>query len=683
MTVKNGPLFTQSHLAGAPVTALLEDQRGRMWFGLWGGGVMVYDGKVFQHIDKKDGLANHLVQHMLQTREGDIWIATEGGVTRFRAAAETPDIQIENVISDRSHGAVSQVELFSNQSHLMFEFTGTGLKTRSDQFVYQYRLVGYDDGWLFSRENRVTYVDLAVGEYSFEVKAVDLTLNYSAEPARVRVAVLPQKFSIPIGLEEVQVGDVFASFYQNHNQQPLGSAKVVNNGDHQAKVKLRFELPGLIHSPFEQTLVLAPQSKQVVELRPHLDIDLLQIQNDRLVQAEIELLFEFGGQELVVGQRRDVAIYKPGALRWDIVGRAAAFITPTDSLVTAFARQSLVAYETQIRAYGRPLANLTRALVLFEALKKHGIRYLVDANSPYAKASTKRTGIDHIQYPPELLQSKSGDCDDLTVLYASLLENAGVPTALVDYPGHIFLLFDTGISRRMAFTLPLAPQDYVERNDQIWLPVETTALDQPFATAWQQGLELYKQLPEPDRRRRIVDTAKAWGQYPPGNLFFARAIELPRPGSYRETLLAQFDELEDQVEQYIDNRYIDPLKADPHNSVLRAKLGRLYVALEQYDTAIEAAIKYLRSPGGRRASTYNHLGLVHYYKGKLQQAGLFLEQALELAPEDGRIQANLAIVREALGEIEAEAAPSVDEVPATQGTKGEAGWEVGEFHWVE
>ena len=42
---------------------------------------------------------------------------------------------------------------------------------------------------------------------------------------------------------------------------------------------------------------------------------------------------------------------------------------------------------------------------------------------------TDRAAIDHIQYPAQTLGGKTGDCDDLTVLYCALLESAGMATA--------------------------------------------------------------------------------------------------------------------------------------------------------------------------------------------------------------------------------------------------------------
>ena len=169
--------------------------------------------------------------------------------------------------------------------------------------------------------------------------------------------------------------------------------------------------------------------------------------------------------------------------------------------MAAFARPPLIAFEAQTASLGKPGKSILQAMLLFEALKAHGVRYLADSNTPYTQVSANREIVDHIQYPAQTLISKAGDCDDLTVLYASLLENAGIATALVDYPGHIFLLFDTGIGRQESYKLPLENKRYVVYGDRLWIPVEVTRVDRSFEAAWRAGLAELAKLPALEEER--------------------------------------------------------------------------------------------------------------------------------------------------------------------------------------
>lgn len=94
--------------------------------------------------------------------------------------------------------------------------------------------------------------------------------------------------------------------------------------------------------------------------------------------------------------------------------------------------------------------------------------------------------MDTIHYPFQTLERLSGDCDDTTVLLASLLGNVGVNTRFVDAPGHIFLLVDTGLHPRNRAALGVDSSMTVVADEQLWLPLETTAVGRvsPKPGAW-------------------------------------------------------------------------------------------------------------------------------------------------------------------------------------------------------
>ncbi|MBI2506330.1 MAG: SpoIIE family protein phosphatase [Candidatus Latescibacteria bacterium] len=196
------------------VRSIMEDRRGNLWFGTWGGGIRRYDGTVFQRLQRPDGLPSELVQRIIQTRNGDIWIATESGATRYRPGKFPPAVRLVEVLADRSYGPATEIDLPSTQDYLSFAFEGASLRTRPERMVYVYRLLGHDDQWRQVNEGRMEYPDLPVGDYVFEVKAVDPDLNYS-EPATVKVKVhLPYtQLALGGGLALALVGMATASGY--------------------------------------------------------------------------------------------------------------------------------------------------------------------------------------------------------------------------------------------------------------------------------------------------------------------------------------------------------------------------------------------------------------------------------------------------------------------------------------
>jgi ligand-binding sensor domain-containing protein len=180
---------TADGLSHNHVLDIMEDRQGHLWFSTFGGGVSRYDGRVFQTLLQRDGLVHNGVHEVVEGRDGSYWIATEGGFTRFRPRISPPRIRITRVVAGRDFPPDMPVRLPSTQDYLAFEFQGSSFKTRPEQIAYVYRLDGYDVDWQVTRQRQVVYRDLPIGEYLFEVQAVDRNLTYSDESATVEVEV--------------------------------------------------------------------------------------------------------------------------------------------------------------------------------------------------------------------------------------------------------------------------------------------------------------------------------------------------------------------------------------------------------------------------------------------------------------------------------------------------------------
>jgi len=184
--------FTTEHgLPSNEVLCLRIDQAGHLWIGTNGGGVCRYDGLVFQTLSRKDGLVHDSIENIHPDRHGNVWLTTAlRSITHYRPSRIPPAIRLIDVIADLRYGPVREIQVFASQKLLAFEFQGQSLTTRPDGMAYVYRLEGYDSAWKPTYARRVEYQGLPLGEYTFQVKAVDRDLNYS-EPIAVRVSVVP------------------------------------------------------------------------------------------------------------------------------------------------------------------------------------------------------------------------------------------------------------------------------------------------------------------------------------------------------------------------------------------------------------------------------------------------------------------------------------------------------------
>ena len=168
------------------------------------------------------------------------------------------------------------------------------------------------------------------------------------------------------------------------------------------------------------------------------------------------------------------------------------FVTPDDPAVIKYTRDVLVRSRDSLANVNRSLEQFVKARVLVDTFAG-GLTYIGDP----------RQSADHVQYPAETLSMRSGDCDDMTVCFASLLTSIGIPVAFVDVIppgrsdlGHIYLLFDTGVDPRYGSSIADNPKRYVVRptrdgNQTVWVPIETTMIADGFQEAWDRGAQEY------------------------------------------------------------------------------------------------------------------------------------------------------------------------------------------------
>ncbi|TPW17330.1 MAG: hypothetical protein FD126_3674, partial [Elusimicrobia bacterium] len=158
-------------------------------------------------------------------------------------------------------------------------------------------------------------------------------------------------------------------------------------------------------------------------------------------------------------------------------------------------------------------APLAEAIRLWSALGASGVKFQQSPNNPFEMMSQDPAfPVDYTQFPRETLKRKTGECDDLVTLLASMFEGANVRAALLDYPGHIALMFDTGAAEASAAGLPESKM--IRHNDTWWIPLEATLVGSSFADAHQQALNAYREMAK-DGRASIIDLRKAVAAFEP------------------------------------------------------------------------------------------------------------------------------------------------------------------------
>jgi hypothetical protein len=290
-----------------------------------------------------------------------------------------------------------------------------------------------------------------------------------------------------IRLERPSFDEVYASLQRTYAREPLGSVRVRNLQDKPVETTVSVFVPEFMDRPSERLEVLRPGVVTEVPLTAVLDDRVLSLRGDRTVQVQVTASYasrRLTRKERVVGS---AVAYAPGAIDWSRgMDQAAAFVTPRDPVVESLAREAArtVLDGTRVRFTHQ---NLALMAAMVDALATIGVAYVPDPLNPFASVSEVPRAVDTIYYPSQTLSRRTGDCDDSTVLLASLLASVGVSSRFVDAPGHIFLVASTGVDERNAPGLGVDSTRFVILDHEVWIPIETTVTSRGFLEAWSAG----------------------------------------------------------------------------------------------------------------------------------------------------------------------------------------------------
>ena len=461
-----------------------------------------------------------------------------------------------------------------------------------------------------------------------------LSMAFNFNPSRVRI-------------EKVEPRELYASLYKSYADRPVGSVVLRNLEEKPISARVSTFIPGLMDGPSMQEVILRPKAVQEVPMTAVLADHVIEEGGDRPIQMQVEVSYR--SQRLPRTEKRSGGgvCYGPGAIDWGTgLDQAAAFVTPRDPAVATVARSAARSTDPTGRE-DLPSRNIRYAAAMFDALSALGIAYVPDPHNPYSAISETPRAVDTIHYPRETLAAKGGDCDDTSVLMASLLANVGVRTQLIDVPGHLFLLVDTGIHERNRLAMGLEEQLYVVDGDLLWIPLETTAVGEGFAEAWRRGADEYHTWHDRGRLA-LADLSTAQQIYAPAE--FAAPASLPElDGARVARLVAQdVEEIRGWRETYMAARFGEVRDGLATSPQALGQLAHAYYLGGRTDEARGMLEQVLAEDPGS-ALAHNNLAVLSAASGDMAGGLEHAARAVESAPDDPGVWLNLGLLRYASG----------------------------------
>jgi hypothetical protein len=324
--------------------------------------------------------------------------------------------------------------------------------------------------------------------------------------------------------EKTEQQSVFPVSYAWYQDNPVATVKITNSEPNAiTNISLSFFLERYMNqgTVFASIPRLLPGESAEIPVTALFNESMLDLTENTNSNASVIIDYRSLGAKRQASFPVRTPIYHRNAMSWDDDRRAASFVSARDPAAALFAKYTESATKRYIAANPRRFAampeNVVLAAALFETLNLYGINYVIDPASSYIEMAEDASALDSLNYPYQTLMFRGGDCDDLSILFCSLLEVLEIETAFITIPGHIYMAFELGNKEQVINNRD--QENVIEYGGRYWVPVEITVPGQGFAEAWRIGMREWKQARE---ESRIYPMREAWELYPP--------VSVPRAG---------------------------------------------------------------------------------------------------------------------------------------------------------
>jgi len=416
---------------------------------------------------------------------------------------------------------------------------------------------------------------------------------------------------------EFELPPLFASMQSYYSKNPVGQIRLTNTEKFPIHdVNVQFMQTGFMDAPTKADSVaeLGPGESVDVNIYAAYNQEVFAIEGISPLTAELSVDYSARGNPAHQLLTVSYDLYDKESLTWDDDRKMAAYITPSDS--------ALRNYASFVRQSARDVVNpglnesLQVALQMYYGLTEIGCIYQKDPTSPFDAAQENPLVIDKVSLPRNTLKRGTGDCDDLTALYASLLESVGIETSFITTPGHIYAAFNTKEEARNYQQIHPDKAMTLNIEGELWVPVEITMIGSAgFSDAWKVGAEEFAKYDNDTEKRGLYRTREAQQVFRPVGLKETDlGLQYGEKGTIARAVSNETDQLVNTIIAYYDQEAREKDTKSGYNT-----LGTICTKFGKYNRA-EQAFNYALALDRNYLPSKMNLANIMFLKGQYQNA---------------------------------------------------------------
>ena len=433
---------------------------------------------------------------------------------------------------------------------------------------------------------------------------------------------------------------VFPLLYTIYKNNPLGTITINNNETAEIRnVVVKFRSEGYTASELEcgRIKLIHKHRSEGLSLSADFNDKILRFSESGQISGEVIVEYEILGDKRIAAIPVTVPVYNRNTVRWFDPAMISSFVSTNSQEVLELSKYIVGVARNHVRSGLN--RNLQFSMYLFEGISNCGIAYENTSDTPYDSVHLDPQILDYVQYPYQTISYRSGDKDDVGILFMSMLESVGISASFIPVQDDFIvavLLGDDSNSLRNMF-------DGTDRlliiDDQIWLPLSMSQIGNGFIKSWSRGVKLIQDAIDNDEDIDFVVLSDAWQMYPPSN-FSTGESNLKMPSE--KTLSAT---VENVLSQYINQEFgpkitdvLMRIKTEGASPELYNQLGMLYVRAGLYQNAMAV---YEVSAKMGSIPAMNNLGNICTLQKDYNAAMEWYKKVLEIDPENGTAIRNL------------------------------------------
>lgn len=440
-----------------------------------------------------------------------------------------------------------------------------------------------------------------------------------------KITIETKKHQNKIELDMLQEENIYPLFASSYKEYPFAYVYLTNRNNAEIRnVRVSFKAEKYTSSAFVCGEIKRLQKNKTIEvpLLADFSTELSQFSENGQFPAQVIIEYSLLGKKYTETKEVVISSYNRNTFNWSNPDAIVSLISPNDGSAIELSKTiiGIIRDNTHLGIN----QNLEYSMALFESLNTMGIIYERDLQTPYDEYYYL-DDIDYIQFPYQTITYKAGDCDDLAVLFASMLSSVGINSTILFTEQDVICGIDLNITGSAATKQFSSLDRLINVDDVLYLPVSMKNLEKGYFEAWNIALDEINTSED----LSVTIVSDAWEAYTPIGLAEKAMFNLPDVKDLNKRIANSYNKYQKNEITPVGKNLVKVYREDPSDSNSNA-VGMAYLRMGNYDQALKW---FGLAAANNNVAAMANIGQIYVVQNNYSSAEKYFEKVLAINPE--------------------------------------------------